>query len=202
MGKIVKWTEEEINLIKIHYKTMDKKELAKLFPDRDVKGVYGIAHKLGLTKRPSILDRFWDSVNKSSDIFGHDGKYLTECWIWIALKDEDGYGRFSINGKGVKPHRFSYELTYGTIKDNLQIDHLCRRRDCVRPEHLEQVTCLINVRRGTSYNRTKTHCPKGHEYTIENTIISKRNQRSCKICVYQKNKELYHANKNRSKSNE
>jgi hypothetical protein len=82
-------------------------------------------------------------------------------------------------------HRVSYEAFKGPIPDGLTIDHLCRNRACVNPEHLEPVTMRVNCLRGESpaaVHARKTHCPKGHEYSAENTYRHKGNHRMCKLC--------------------
>jgi hypothetical protein len=86
------------------------------------------------------------------------------------------YGR---NGPNVSIHRYIYELFSGPIPVGLVLDHLCRVRHCVNPEHLEPVTIAENVRRGLK-GRMVTHCPKGHEYTPENTYTY--NRRECRRC--------------------
>ena len=87
-------------------------------------------------------------------------------------------------------HRISYEYFVGPME--YEIDHLCRVRRCVRPEHLEDVSHLVNMGRGDnvaqgSHNRGKTQCPKNHEYTFDNTRIDMYNKRHCKICSKQSN---------------
>jgi hypothetical protein len=73
----------------------------------------------------------------------------------------------------------------GKIPEGLQIDHLCRVRECANPAHLEAVTCRENLLRGdtvTAHNANKTHCVNGHEYTPENTAITRDGCRRCRIC--------------------
>lgn len=78
-----------------------------------------------------------------------------------------------------------YELFKGKIGDGLVLDHLCRNRVCVNPDHLEQVTIGENVRRSPLHGvsgRAKTHCPSGHEYSGENLKRSKDGTRVCVTC--------------------
>lgn len=103
----------------------------------------------------------------------------TGCWIWLGRLNVKGYG--ALNGEPA--HRACYKAYKGSIPDNLQIDHKCRVRCCVNPDHLEIVTLVENVKRGHAgqYNARKTHCINGHPFTAENTGLY-RNERYCRIC--------------------
>ena len=107
----------------------------------------------------------------------------TNCWEWTACKFKTGYAQFTLNGKTSRAHRVSYELFKGNIPIGLQLDHLCKNKSCVNPDHLEAVTCKENNNRGNSgkKNLEKTCCPQGHEYNEKNTYLSKRG-RDCRIC--------------------
>lgn len=70
------------------------------------------------------------------------------CWLWEGVT-RGGYGRLKLADHGmVEAHRASYEFHVGKIAEDLVIDHLCRNRSCINPQHLEPVTEAENIRRG------------------------------------------------------
>ncbi len=71
----------------------------------------------------------------------------------------------------------------GPIPEGLELDHLCRVRHCVNPDHLEAVTHRENIRRGLGGPRS--HCINGHEFTPENTSL-KRGWQACRACSREK----------------
>jgi HNH endonuclease len=110
----------------------------------------------------------------------------TPCQEWAAGRTTAGYGVLGtkVNGKRIYAHRHAYEVAYGPIPDGYVIDHLCRNRACVNPEHLEAVVKSVNDLRGLSpnaENARKTHCKRGHEFTAENTRV-RGTRRSCRQC--------------------
>ncbi len=130
-----------------------------------------------------VIERFWAKVDKTED-----------CWLWTASLNSGGYGQFRISqtDSPKRAHRISYELLVGPIPDDLCIDHLCRNRICVNPDHLEPVTTKENSRRGiggklgAARQVAKTHCPHGHPYNAENTYTQPTKaggvNRICRTC--------------------
>lgn len=117
-----------------------------------------------------LAHRFWAKVQKT------DG-----CWLWTGARNNKGYGLVRVSGNLVLVHRLSYESAIGPIPPELQIDHLCRVRLCVRPTHLEPVTGKENIRRGAGHGH-ETECPRGHPYDEANTYIRKNGSRNCRAC--------------------
>ena len=123
------------------------------------------------------------------------------CWPWRGRISDEGYGGF---GKGSDlAHRVAFELMVRPIGEGLNVDHLCHNRDvtcaggktcqhrrCVNPAHLDAVTQRDNLLRSRHTaphrNAAKTHCPKGHEYTPENTYSRTTTKgyrrRECRAC--------------------
>lgn len=108
----------------------------------------------------------------------------SDCWLWMGARDRKSrYGRIHRNGRCDYTHRVFYEHLVGPIPDGLQLDHLCRIPSCCNPDHLEPVSCLVNVRRGM--RATKTHCKRGHELSGDNLYVFKSKKgthRTCKTC--------------------
>lgn len=77
------------------------------------------------------------------------------CWLWLACRQRDGYGSFRAGDSSALAHVFSWELLNGPVPQGLELDHLCRNRRCVRPDHLEPVTHAENVRRGELASATR-----------------------------------------------
>lgn len=107
------------------------------------------------------------------------------CWLWTRSCNGKGYAEIKLAGRRHGVHRLAYELLVGPVPEGLVLDHLCRVRRCVNPDHLEPVTNRENLLRGegaSAKNAAKTHCPAGHPYDEANTILRPRGSRRCRAC--------------------
>jgi hypothetical protein len=132
------------------------------------------------TRTVTPHDRFWARVEPDEN----------GCLLWTGHTGR-GYGRFTVSHLDtVAAHRYAYEEVRGTIPDGLTLDHLCRVRRCVNPDHMEAVSMRENILRGTSgsaINAKRTHCVHGHPLDEQNTALitrrsSGRVRRVCIIC--------------------
>lgn len=154
-----------------------------------------------------VIERFWSKVEKKE--FG----YKTECWIWTAYKNACGYGWFRGQESkkewgytGRLAHRWAYEHFIGKIQEGFELDHICRNRSCVNPEHLQQVTHKENMSNAVEYKVRKDYCKKGHLLSPDNLYICyKKNgqiRRICRICKKISERKTYNSNieQNRKKA--
>ena len=120
-------------------------------------------------------ERFWSKVE------------LTEgCWNWTAGTSH-GYGHYSIGKRTHKAHRLAYESVVGPIPDGLTLDHLCRNRACVRPDHLEPVTMGVNNARSAGFRERKDSCPSGHSYAEHGRLQG--GYPACRVCDTNRHRE-------------
>lgn len=135
----------------------------------------------------ALGERFWSKVNKDGPVPASRPE-LGPCWLWTGHVSNRNYGQFlDADGKRTSSHRTAYRLTHGEIPAGMVIDHLCRQTLCQNPAHLEAVSQRANVRRGVG-GASKTHCPRGHEYTPDNTYVNRSihpryPRRVCRKCA-------------------
>lgn len=139
--------------------------------------------------RAACLDpeKFWDQVL----VVG------SGCWLWDGFVNPNGYGQRTVRVQGrnrtIQAHRLAYELFVGPVPIGLELDHLCRTRSCVRPDHLEAVSHAENVRRGesaaasTAAAAARTHCRRGHALRSDNVRVHRGadgyERRYCLACA-------------------
>jgi len=111
------------------------------------------------------------------------------CWLWMGSLTNAGYGALTWTRDAVKErgaHRASFIAFCGPIPTGLHIDHICRVRECVNPDHLRAVTPRANILCSpiapAAINARKSECPRGHAYDEANTIIQRGGGRLCRTC--------------------
>jgi hypothetical protein len=142
--------------------------------------VEGISRMGGPPRRPDA-ERFWAKVQKT------DG-----CWLWLgSVVCQYGYFHlwFLRDGvlvkTGMVAHKFAFLSSGGIITEGLVLDHLCKNKLCVRPDHLEPVTQRENLRRSDNhvgFKMRQTTCIRGHDLSGHNLRIDYRGFRDCRTC--------------------
>ena len=125
---------------------------------------------------------------------------MSGCWLWTGHITHLGYGALKTASKTWKAHRLVYTLLKGAVPPGLELDHLCRTRSCVNPEHLEPVTHRENIMRGEGLAANcarKTHCKNGHPLSGSNCRVRPDGGRRCLTC--KRTKELRRSKTHRRK---
>lgn len=130
--------------------------------------------------------RFWMKV-----------RFTPTCWEWKSNFNGTGYGRIKVGRKNIAAHRWAYEFCRGPIAEGMTLDHLCRNRKCINPEHLEEVSLKENILRGTApsaqYARS-INCKWGHP------LEQGKRQRFCRTCARKSGLAFYCRNRERINS--
>ena len=134
------------------------------------------------TKKSKInrKERGWIKGQPIKFIVNHRHKILLEdlyiinkegCWIWTGYIANNGYGKIGLSHGETLAHRYVFKIFKGKIPKNKELDHKCRVRNCVNPEHLRIVTRLVNSRCGA---KTKINIEIAKEiYNLKNIMYYK-----------------------------
>jgi HNH endonuclease len=143
-----------------------------------------------LRKKIPAIERFQSLVRRI------DGG----CWLWQGTVVGSGYGQFWDGNGKVYAHVWSFKHFVGPIPAGKELGHRpeCNNRLCVNWQHVRPVTHRENLfesQTSTARNAAKTHCIRGHEYTLENTIIGPEGWRECRECRKAANASWYERNR-------
>lgn len=123
---------------------------------------------------PSIFHKIESRLDKTSSANG--------CWLWTGATAR-GYGYIAWDGELLIVHRAYLESTGVQIPTGLELDHLCRVRNCVNPDHLEPVTHQENTKRGLAGHWKRADvCKQGHPFDEANTYMNPSGSRACRAC--------------------
>lgn len=131
----------------------------------------------------TVGERFWSKVDASGD-----------CWKWTGASNNVGYGTFYANSTTTGAHRWAWEFLVGPILEGFEIDHLCRNRSCVNPDHLEVVDRRTNILRSQSFiaeQAHQSHCKWGHPLVESNVYVPPEHPtwRTCRTCKRRRKRE-------------
>lgn len=136
------------------------------------------------------FERFWSNVQPWGP---------SSCWEWVGFLDRHGYGEFRQRRMSERfcwrAHRVAYEQLVGQIPNGLDLDHLCRVRCCVNPDHLEPVTRSENLRRSPTKGRRIgldgfPECVNGHSVRPDSSRLDKFGYTVCRKCSYDRHLEF------------
>lgn len=189
------WSKEELEKLQELYPICNRNDILFQIPKRNWSAILIMAGRLKIKRlnrkhnnKLTDIERFFNKVNKNSNIFGKFKNMKTECWFWQGCINNSGYGSFCFNNNWGLAHRFSYLSFVGNIPNHLECHHVCEIEKCVNPEHL----ILLTPKENSSLNK-KDFCIHGHSMSENNIYIRPDGKgRDCKACRRTRCREHYH----------
>jgi hypothetical protein len=135
--------------------------------------------------RPTVAERFAKFVTTAGPVPLIRGVH-GPCHQWGGSLDDDGYARFWLDGRNRRAYHVAYVAAHGPIPDGLDVDHQCRNRACVNPDHLRALTHRDNVLASgnvAALRAAQTKCHRGHPFDEANTHRRKDRTRQCRTCA-------------------
>lgn len=118
------------------------------------------------------------SLEKTLKKYSYD---VGTCRLWMRSTNLRGYGELGYKGYSTSVHIHAYKLWRGEVPKDMTVNHLCRHKACINPDHLEVTSRIQNKIKGAKRNLI---CLNGHRL-LQNSIIcyfKKTGQRECKKC--------------------
>ncbi len=138
-----------------------------------------------------------------ADRFQGKFKVSGNCWLWTGPLDRDGYGTFYFRGASRRAHRVAWYSVHGEVPNDFVVNHTCRNRSCVNPQHLQCISASENALKDSAsipyINSQKTHCRNGHPFDKAITWRGKT-QRICSICDRARRSEAARVRRQKAKA--
>lgn len=124
------------------------------------------------------------------------------CHISTYSTASHGYAQIGWTDKDyrqvVTAHRAAWVYAAGEqIPDGMTIDHLCKVRPCVNPEHLRMMTNYENARRTAGRDWVEGQCVNGHSNEYLAWTDGGRRVK-CSICVAEWRRAFYERKRNKA----